>query len=173
MLISYTIADSTFGRLLVAGTARGLCFVSLGDVDALLEKELWSDYPAADIIRDDAPLALWTRALLKYLDGDPAALDLPLDVEGTSFQQRVWNYLRSIPYGSTSTYGEIARKLGYEANAARAVGRACATNPVSLVIPCHRALREGGGLGGYRWGLDRKARLLAQEQRAAQLSLAL
>jgi AraC family transcriptional regulator of adaptative response/methylated-DNA-[protein]-cysteine methyltransferase len=84
----------------------------------------------------------------------------------------VWDYLRSIPYGSTVTYGEIARKLGYDANAARAVGRACATNPVSLVIPCHRALREGGGLGGYRWGLDRKARLLAQEQRLAQLSLA-
>jgi hypothetical protein len=125
MLISYTIADSTFGRLLVAGTARGLCFVSLGDVDALLEKELWSDYPAADIIRDDAPLALWTRALLKYLDGDPAALDLPLDVEGTSFQQRVWNYLRSIPYGSTSTYGEIARK-------ARLRGERCSCRRPSL-----------------------------------------
>ena len=108
---------------------------------------------------------------MKYLDGDQTPLDLPLDVEGTPFQQNVWAELRAIPYGSTTTYGEIARKLGYGATGARAVGRACATNHVSLVIPCHRALREGGDLGGYRWGLDRKARLLAQELAARQLTL--
>ena len=171
MLIHYTIVDSPLGRLLVAGTARGLCFVSLGDADGVLEKELSNDYPSAEIHRDDEGLDGWTRAILNFLAGDTRALDLPVDVRGTAFQQRVWEYLRSIPYGSTRTYGEIARTLGYTATAARAVGRACATNPVSLVIPCHRALREGGGLGGYRWGLDRKAQLLAQEQRAAQLSL--
>jgi AraC family transcriptional regulator, regulatory protein of adaptative response / methylated-DNA-[protein]-cysteine methyltransferase len=173
MRISYTVVDSPLGRLLVAGTARGLCFVSLGDTDGSLEKELSNDYPAADIFRDDETLAGWTGAILNYLEGDEAALDLPVDVRGTAFQQRVWEYLRSIPYGSTRTYGEIARMLGYSRTAARAVGRACATNPVSLVIPCHRALREGGALGGYRWGLDRKALLLAQEQRATQLSLGL
>jgi len=173
MLISYTITDSPLGRLLVAGTARGLCFVSLGDADGLLEKELSSDYPAAETVRDDVSLSAWTAALLKYLDGERVPLDLPVDVEGTPFQQSVWAELRAIPYGSTTTYGEIARKLGYGATGARAVGRACATNRVSLVIPCHRALREGGALGGFRWGLDRKARLLDQEQRAAQLTLGL
>ncbi len=171
MNISYTIVDSPLGRLLVAGTARGLCFVSLGDADGVLEKELSNDYPAAEILRDDEGLGGWTGEILNFLEGCRTTLDLPVDVRGTAFQQRVWEYLRSIPYGSTRTYGEIARRLGYSATAARAVGRACATNPVSLVIPCHRALREGGGLGGYRWGLDRKAQLLAQEQRAAQLSL--
>jgi O-6-methylguanine DNA methyltransferase len=171
MRIGYTITDSPLGRLLVAGTARGLCFVSLGDRDALLERELSSDYPSAEIVRDDESLTAWTGALLKYLGGDQTPLDLPVDVEGTPFQQSVWTELRAIPYGSTTTYGEIARKLGYGATGARAVGRACATNHVSLVIPCHRALREGGDLGGYRWGLDRKARLLAQEQKSHQLTL--
>lgn len=171
MRISYTITDSPLGRLLVAGTARGLCFVSLGDRDALLERELSNDYPAAEIVRDDESLTEWAGALLKYLGGDQTPLDLPLDVEGTTFQQSVWAELRAIPYGRTTTYGEIARKLGYGVTGARAVGRACATNHVSLVIPCHRALREGGDLGGYRWGLDRKARLLAQEQKACQLTL--
>ena len=171
MKIIYTITDSPLGRMLVAGTARGLCFVSLGDEDASLEKELSNDYPAAGIVRDDESLAEWTAALLRYLGGDRTPLDLPVDVAGTQFQQSVWAELRAIPYGSTTTYGEIARKLGYGPTGARAVGRACATNHVSLVIPCHRALREGGGLGGYRWGLDRKARLLAQEQKARQLTL--
>lgn len=171
MKISYTITDSPLGRMLVAATARGLCFVSLGDADSMLEKELSSDYPSAEIVRDDESLAAWTGALLKYLGGDRTPLDLPVDVEGTPFQQSVWDELRAIPYGTTTTYSEIARKLGYGATGARAVGRACATNHVSLVIPCHRALREGGGLGGYRWGLDRKARLLAQEQSARQLTL--
>ena len=171
MRIGYTITDSPLGRLLVAATARGLCFVSLGDADASLERELSGDYPAAEIVRDDEGLAAWTGALLDYLGGDQTPLDLPVDVEGTPFQQSVWRELRAIPYGSTTTYGEIARKLGYGATGARAVGRACATNHVSLVIPCHRALREGGDLGGYRWGLDRKARLLAQEQKARQLTL--
>ena len=170
MRIHYKIVDSPLGRLLVAGTAHGLCFVSLGDADAVLEKELSNDFPAAEIHRDDEGLDGWTNAILNFLSGEIKTLDLPVDVRGTAFQQRVWEYLRTIPYGSTCTYGEIARRLGYSATAARAVGRACATNPVSLVIPCHRALREGGGLGGYRWGLDRKAQLLAQEQRTAQLS---
>jgi O-6-methylguanine DNA methyltransferase len=169
--ITYTIVDSPLGRLLVAGTARGLCFVSLGEADAALEKELSNDYPASEILRDGEGLSGWTGEILNFLEGCQTTLDLPVDVRGTAFQQRVWEHLRTIPYGSTSTYGEIARRLGYSATAARAVGRACATNPVSLVIPCHRALREGGGLGGYRWGLDRKAQLLAREQRATQLSL--
>jgi O-6-methylguanine DNA methyltransferase len=164
MRISYTIVDSTLGRLLVAAAARGICAVSLHDADAVLEAELARDYPKAELRREDGGLHEWVSALLGYLSGRSSDLDLPLDVPATEFQRKVWDALRAIPYGSTRTYGELAGALGYARTAARAVGHACATNPVSLVIPCHRAIRNDGGLGGYRWGLDRKRALLAQER---------
>jgi O-6-methylguanine DNA methyltransferase len=164
MRISYTIVDSRLGRLLVAATARGVCAVSLDDSDAVLETELAKDYPNAELRREETVNKEWVDALLNYLSGRVVDLDLPLDVEATEFQRKVWEQLRAIPYGSTRTYKELAGALGYRATAARAVGHACATNPVSLVIPCHRAIRNDGGLGGYRWGLDRKRALLAQER---------
>jgi AraC family transcriptional regulator of adaptative response/methylated-DNA-[protein]-cysteine methyltransferase len=162
----YAIADSPLGRVLVAATGRGVCAVYIGDDDDRLAAELDAEYPAAQIEADPSVLGRWMGAILDYLSGRQRALDLPLDVVATAFQLRVWELLRSIPYGETRTYSEMARELG-SPKAARAVGRACATNPVSLVIPCHRAIRADGGLGGYRWGLGRKQRLLAAERSRA------
>lgn len=163
MRVSYTVVDCPLGRLLVAATERGLCAISLGEADEVLEDGLKKEYPLAEIHRDESRLNPWTGVLLSHLDGRHPHLDLPLDVQATAFQWRVWETLRAIPYGSTWSYGEIARSLE-RPRAARAVARACAANPVALAIPCHRAVREDGDLGGYRWGLERKRRLLAQEQ---------
>jgi AraC family transcriptional regulator of adaptative response/methylated-DNA-[protein]-cysteine methyltransferase len=159
--IGYTIADSPLGRLLVAATDRGVCFVSLADTDATLEAALAHEYPAATIAREDARLGEWIGAVVRHLGGD-RTIDLPLDVQATAFQWRVWEALKAIPYGDTRSYGQVAAELG-DRNAARAVARACATNPVALVIPCHRVVREGGEMGGYRWGIDRKRTLLERE----------
>lgn len=167
MEIQYTIAGSPLGYLLVAATERGVCFVSLGDRPDDLEAELRADFPAASIERDDAGLGEWVNAILRHLDGQQPHLELPLDVRATAFQWRVWQALQAIPPGETRTYRQIAATIG-QPTAARAVGNACATNPVSLVIPCHRAVREDGSLGGYRWGLQRKAALLEQERRARE-----
>lgn len=165
MSIRYTLNDCFLGRLLLAGTERGICAVSLGDRDALLEAALVKEYPAAQIEKDNGSLQPWLDALLHYLAGDGPSLDLPLDVQATAFQWRVWQELRRIPHGTTKTYSEIARALG-QPTATRAVARACAANPVSLVIPCHRVIREDGYLGGYRWGLERKQQLLEQEKQS-------
>ena len=163
MRIGYTIVDCPLGRLLVAATERGVSAVSLGDSDAGLEAALRAEYPAAEVHRDDGGLGEWVNALLSHLNGDQPRLRLPLDVQATGFQGRVWQELRAIPYGHVRTYGQIARALG-QPTAARAVGRACATNPVAVVIPCHRAVGEDGSLVGYRWGLERKRRLLERER---------
>ena len=161
--IDYATVDSPLGRLLLAATERGVCALYLGDADAPLESALAKEYPAARVERDDGRLTSWLGELLEHLRGRRPHLDLPLDVQATAFQCRVWEELRRIPYGSTRTYREIAERLG-RPTAARAVARACATNPVSVVIPCHRVVRGDGGLGGYRWGLGRKQQLLDQEQ---------
>jgi AraC family transcriptional regulator of adaptative response/methylated-DNA-[protein]-cysteine methyltransferase len=165
MQIRYTLAACPLGRLLLAGTERGICAVYLGDGDARLEAELSREFPAAEVRRDDDGLYAWVCELVNHLSGQQPHLDLPLDVRATAFQWRVWQELRAIPYGSTRSYAEIARSLG-QPTAARAVARACATNPVSVVIPCHRVVREDGGLGGYRWGLERKQALLDQEKKS-------
>jgi len=165
--ISYTIAGCSLGRLLVAGTAKGVCSVRLGDSDAVLEANLLSEYAAADVSRDDQALSEWVEQLLSHLDGRHPHLDLPLDVQATAFQWSVWEKLREIPYGSTRSYGEVARAMG-RPTATRAVARACATNPVALVIPCHRVVREDKSLGGYRWGIERKRALLERERLAKQ-----
>ncbi len=164
--IRYAIAASPLGRLLVAATDKGICMVSLGDEDAHLEHELRHDFPAAEIRRDAHGLDAVLRALLAHLAGQVPRLELPLDVRATAFQWRVWQALRAIPYGEQRTYGEIAALLGAP-KAARAVGRACATNPVSLIVPCHRAVGSSGDLTGYRWGVARKKALLARERAAA------
>jgi AraC family transcriptional regulator of adaptative response/methylated-DNA-[protein]-cysteine methyltransferase len=164
MEITYTLANSRLGRVLVGATARGVSAVYLGDRDAALIGALRSEYPEAALTPGGREASAWVRAIVRYLDGGAPGVDLPLDVQATAFQRRVWGALRRIPCGTTQSYGEIARGLG-RPTAARAVARACATNPVSLVIPCHRVVREDGGMGGYRWGIERKKALLAQEQK--------
>jgi AraC family transcriptional regulator of adaptative response/methylated-DNA-[protein]-cysteine methyltransferase len=165
--INYTIASCSLGRLLVAGTGKGVCSVRLGDSDAELEANLLSEYPAADVNRDDEALTEWVDQLLSHLNGERPHLDLPLDVQATAFQWSVWEKLREIPYGSTRSYSDVARAMG-RPTATRAVARACATNPVALVIPCHRVVREDKSLGGYRWGIERKQTLLEHERSAAK-----
>ena len=162
MIINYTIVDCTLGKMLVAATERGLCSVTLGDDEATLESALLKEYPNATLRRNHTGLAHWVDQLLNFVNGRQPNLDLPLAVSYTPFQARVWEELRAIPYGSTRSYGEIAQAIG-QPTASRAVARACATNPVAMVIPCHRVIREDGSLGGYRWGLDRKRTLLSQE----------
>ncbi|MEX0921689.1 MAG: methylated-DNA--[protein]-cysteine S-methyltransferase [Rhodovibrionaceae bacterium] len=166
--IVYSFADSPLGRLLVAATGKGLCFLCLGEEDAPLIAALKREYPAAESIeRDDAAIADSLEVLMAYLEGETPNLDLPLDVRATAFQRRVWSELIAIPYGETRTYSEIAELLDLP-RGQRAVARACATNPVSLVVPCHRVLREDGGLGGYRWGLQRKRSLLQHEAEGSE-----
>jgi AraC family transcriptional regulator of adaptative response/methylated-DNA-[protein]-cysteine methyltransferase len=166
--IDYTTVDSDYGRVLVAATRKGIAAVFLGDSDRSLERELKDDFPAADLERNDAGLAPRVKGVLARLYGrKPSALDapdVPLDIVGTAFQWKVWKALTEIPAGQTRTYGEIARSIG-EPTAARAVGRACATNQAAGVIPCHRAVGASGALTGYRWGVARKERLLAEERR--------
>jgi len=162
--ITFAIVPCPLGRLLVAATAHGICAVSLGDRDNGLEAELRKDYPAAALHRDDGALAQWIGPILAILDGREPPIDLPLDVRATAFQWQVWQRLRAIPQGETRTYGQIAAELG-RPKGARAVGRACATNPVSLLVPCHRAVGGDGRMTGYRWGIERKEALLQQERR--------
>jgi len=166
--IDYTTVDSDYGRVLVAATHKGIAAVFLGDNDRALEKDLKRDFPAADIARNDQVLAPRVKNVLARLYGrKPSALDapdVPLDIVGTAFQWKVWKELTRIPRGQTRSYGEIAKRIG-EPGAARAVGRACATNRAAGVIPCHRAVGARGALNGYRWGVARKERLLADERR--------
>jgi len=163
--ISYTITASPMGRLLVAVTERGVCAVRMADSDVDLEKDLREEFPNADLKRDDSALRESVQKILTHLEKNEPRLDLPLDIKATAFQRQVWEHLRAIPYGQTVSYGDVAKALG-KPGAVRAVGRACATNPVALVIPCHRVVREDKTLGGYRWGLDRKKKLLEHERRA-------
>ncbi len=167
MRIGYTIAACPLGRVLVAATERGIAFVSLGDDGAPLEEALRREYPAAEIARDDRKTKQFAAAVLRAMrDGDAQAA-LPVDVRATAFQARVWQALREIPRGATRSYAEVARSLG-QPSTAPAVARACATNPVPIVVPCHRVVRGDGTLAGYRWGIERKRALLAGEQRAVK-----
>jgi AraC family transcriptional regulator, regulatory protein of adaptative response / methylated-DNA-[protein]-cysteine methyltransferase len=162
MQISYTIVGSPLGRLLVGATQRGISALYLGKDDAALQAALRKEYPRAEISRDRNGLEGWVGKILEHLRGREPNLDLPTDVQATAFQRRVWEELRKIPYGTTRTYSQVARAIG-KPKAIRAVARACATNPVSVVVPCHRVVREDGSLAGYRWGLDRKLALLQHE----------
>ena len=165
MQIHYSIVDSPLGRLLVAATDRGISALYLGEKDASLEAALRKEYPRAEIDRDSAGsknLEGWVSKILAHLRGKEPHLDLPTDVQATAFRRRVWEELKRIPYGATRTYSEVARAIGHP-KAVRAVASACATNPVSIVVPCHRVVRADGNLAGYRWGLDRKRTLLEHE----------
>jgi len=161
--IAYVTVPTPLGRLLVAATERGVCRVALGDTASALEADLIAEFPAARVVQDrSGKLHGSVTAILAYLDGSEPDLDLPLDIRATAFQRSVWQELRKIPFGQTRTYAGIAKRIG-QPTAARAVARACATNPAALVIPCHRVVRENGDLGGYRWGVERKEALLKME----------
>jgi len=160
----YTVTHCSLGYLLVAATDKGICAVRIGDREPELEAGLRQEFDRAEIRRDDVALSGWVAEILRHLDGEGPHLDLPLDIQATAFQRRVWQALQAIPYGSTRTYREIAAAIG-RPTASRAVARACAANPVALLIPCHRVIRANGGLGGYRWGAERKRALFAQEER--------
>jgi AraC family transcriptional regulator of adaptative response/methylated-DNA-[protein]-cysteine methyltransferase len=168
MRINYTTVESPLGRLLVGATDRGISALYLGESDARLEAALRKEYPRAELCRDRNGLEGSVTKILDHLRGREPNLDLPTDVQATAFQRRVWEELRHIPYGSTRTYTQVARAIGQPA-AVRAVARACATNPVSVVVPCHRVVRGDGKLAGYRWGMDRKRALLEREATAAAL----
>jgi AraC family transcriptional regulator of adaptative response/methylated-DNA-[protein]-cysteine methyltransferase len=166
MKIGYTIAKSALGKVLVAATERGVSAVYLGDAEAKLVQELTDEYPRAELTPATDTFERWVKEIVQRVEGKPPRIELPLDLQATAFQRRVWQELQHIPPGTTRTYSQVARALGHP-KAVRAVARACATNPVSIVVPCHRVIREDGNLAGYRWGLSRKEQLLAQERAAA------
>ena len=161
--IRFAIVDASVGRLLVGATERGICSVTLGDDDAALEAALRAEFPDAVVARDDDALAADVAAVVARLDDERSDLAVRLDVRGTAFQWRVWQALQRIPRGETRTYAQVAESLGIPTGA-RAVARACASNRVALLIPCHRVVRGDGGMGGYRWGIARKEALLRSER---------
>ena len=164
--IGFTTLPCRMGRLLLAATQEGICRIGFGADARSMEKSLRCEFPAAEVRRDDMGLRPWVEAILRHLNGWQPHPDLPLDVRATAFQWRVWEVLRSIPYGHTRSYSEVARTMG-KPKAARAVARACATNPVAVIIPCHRVVQKNGKLGGYRWGVERKRNLLRVERKEA------
>jgi len=173
MEIHYAIVQSPLGRLLAGATQRGISAVYLGESDATLRSELRKEYPRASRVAEGCGsktsrhgLSAWAEKIVAHLAGQQPHLDLPTDVQATAFQRRVWEELRRIPYGTTRTYTEVARAIG-RPTAIRAVARACATNPTSVVVPCHRVIREDGNLAGYRWGIERKRSLLDREATGA------
>jgi AraC family transcriptional regulator, regulatory protein of adaptative response / methylated-DNA-[protein]-cysteine methyltransferase len=171
--IRYTCVNSPLGRMLIAATERGICSIQFARTDGELIEGLKREFPFATRKQDAGGLQAWASALIGHMNGQMRGqkrskdLDssLPLDIRATAFQRRVWTYLQSIPFGSTRSYSEVAKAIG-KPTAARAVARACATNPVAVAIPCHRVVREDGSMGGYRWGIDRKKTLLEIEQSA-------
>jgi AraC family transcriptional regulator of adaptative response/methylated-DNA-[protein]-cysteine methyltransferase len=163
MRIHYAVVDSPLGALLVAATQKGVCSIKFGDTRPELAAALREEYPAAEIMEDAGEVTGWAERILRYMVGEHRELNLPLDIQATAFQRRVWEYLRTIPYGDTRSYGEVAAALE-QPRAPRAVARACASNPVALAIPCHRVVRGDGEAGGYRWGEVRKQALLRQER---------
>ena len=169
MQIAFTIENCALGRVLVGSTERGISAVYLGDDDRKLEKILRAEYPNAQIRVDRSALSEWVRPIVENISGSTARIDLPIDVQATAFQRRVWDELRKIPRGATRSYKQIAAAIG-RPKAVRAVARACAMNPVAVVVPCHRVVRDGGRLSGYRWGVQRKRALLAREKAGGPVS---
>ena len=160
--IRFSVIESALGDLLVAATGRGVCNVRVGSDPAALEAGLRAEFPFAPVVRDDAALADWAQALRRIAEGRTPGCEIPLDVPASRFRRRVFEALCAIPRGQTRTYAQIARAVGRPAGA-RAVGQACARNPVALVVPCHRVVPATGGVGGYRWGSERKRALLGRE----------
>jgi AraC family transcriptional regulator, regulatory protein of adaptative response / methylated-DNA-[protein]-cysteine methyltransferase len=161
--VRYTIADSPLGRMLIAATDKGVCAIQFARSNGELIEGLKREFPFAVRKPDEGGLQAWVEALLSKMTGQGLSAALPLDIRATAFQRRVWTYLQSIPFGSTRSYGQVAKAIG-QPSASRAVARACATNPVAVAIPCHRVVREDGSISGYRWGVERKKALLEMEQ---------
>ena len=166
--IRYTFADSPLGRMLIAATDKGICAIQFADSDDELEHGVKHEFPFAVRRRDDVGMQSWKEDLLCQIQGQRLNSSLPLDIQATAFQRRVWSYLQSIPIGATRSYGQVAKAIG-QPTASRAVARACASNPVAVAIPCHRVVREDGDMGGYRWGVDRKKALLELEHKRAEV----
>jgi AraC family transcriptional regulator, regulatory protein of adaptative response / methylated-DNA-[protein]-cysteine methyltransferase len=162
-VVRYTCTDSALGRMLIAATDKGVCAVQFAATDEELEQGLKHEFPFAVRRRDDGAMAMWREHLLQQMHREGPNSALPLDIQATAFQRKVWAHLQRIPFGATRSYGEIAAAIG-QPTASRAVARACATNPVAVAIPCHRVVRGTGELGGYRWGLERKKALLELER---------
>jgi AraC family transcriptional regulator of adaptative response/methylated-DNA-[protein]-cysteine methyltransferase len=160
--IRYAVAESYLGHVLIAATERGICRIEFGDSADILRERLVARFPRATLRDADADFEDWVAQVLAYIEAPAGGLSLPLDIQGTAFQRRVWEALREIPAGTTTTYADIAQKIG-RPRAARAVGQACAANPVVVVVPCHRVVRGDGDLGGYAGGLPRKRALLERE----------
>jgi AraC family transcriptional regulator of adaptative response/methylated-DNA-[protein]-cysteine methyltransferase len=162
--IRFAVGECSLGSILVAGSERGICAIALGDDPETLVRDLEDRFPRAELIGGDRDFERLVARVVGMVESPGAAVDLPLDVRGTAFQQQVWRALREIPAGSTASYAEIARRIGAP-KSARAVARACAANPLAVAIPCHRVVRNDGGLSGYRWGVARKRTLLERETR--------
>jgi len=160
--IRYTCADSPLGRMLIAATDKGICAIQFANSDGELEQGLKHEFPFAIRRRDDDAMLSWKKDLLRQMHGQRLNTSLPLDIQATAFQRRVWTHLQSIPFGATRSYAAVAKAIG-QPTATRAVARACATNPVAVAIPCHRVVRKSGDMGGYRWGMERKKALLEME----------
>ena len=163
MILYYALADSWLGAVLVAFTSRGLCRVGFGQDPDKLRDDLVAEFPRARLERCDGAFSQWVEAVIQEIERPDEAFDVPLDLQGSAFQYLVWEALRAIPKGQTRSYGEVAQQVG-RPGAARAVARACATNPVAVVVPCHRVVGNDGQLRGYRWGVGRKQQLLERER---------
>ncbi len=163
-LIRYSVTDSAFGKVLVAATDKGICAVRLADTEKELVNMLEDEFTNAELLQDATRLKIYVKSILANLEGNLPHLDLPLDVKATAFQKRVWQELQKIPYGETRSYSDVAKAMG-EPKAVRAVATACASNSVGIVIPCHRVIRGDGSLSGYRWGVERKRKLLEHESK--------
>jgi AraC family transcriptional regulator of adaptative response/methylated-DNA-[protein]-cysteine methyltransferase len=160
--IRFAIGDCSLGSILVAATAKGVCAILLGDDPQRLVQDLEDRFPRANLIGGDAGFERWVAQVVGFVEAPSVGLDLPLDIQGTAFQQRVWHALQGIPPGTTATYADIARRIGAP-KAVRAVARACGANAIAIAIPCHRVIRSDGALSGYRWGVERKRALLKRE----------
>ena len=163
--IEFAIGQCSLGAILVARSGRGVCAISLGDDAEALLHELQDRFPRAELVGGDASFERLVAQVVGLIEAPSIGIDLPLDVRGTAFQQRVWNALRKIPAGETASYAQIAQRIG-SPKSVRAVAQACAANTLAVVIPCHRVVRSDGGLSGYRWGIARKQQLLARERGA-------
>lgn len=164
-VIRFAVGECWLGAILVARSQLGICAILLGeDPDALL-RDLQDRFPKADFVGCDRQFEQWMAQVVGFLESPSIGLQLPLDVQGTAFQERVWRALREIPPGTTMSYSEVAERIG-SPKAVRAVAQACAANPIAVAIPCHRVVRRDGDVSGYRWGVERKRELLRREARA-------
>lgn len=163
--IRFAVGECTLGSILVAATDKGICAIELGDDPDALVRDLERRFVNARLIGGDSDFEQWVAMVVGFIEAPGTGLDLPLDVRGTAFQQRVWRALREIPAGATASYADIAARIG-SPKAVRAVASACGSNPVAVAIPCHRVVRRDGALSGYRWGVERKRALLEKEARA-------